>query len=85
MYYLYILYSQSIDKFYIGYSSDPARRLKEHNHLENTIWTKRGQPWELKTSIPYEDMRQAIKAERKLKKLKSRRVINQVIASGRFY
>jgi len=31
MFYIYILYSVSSDKFYVGYTNDPYRRLIEHN------------------------------------------------------
>jgi predicted GIY-YIG superfamily endonuclease len=29
--YIYIIYSESADKYYIGNTNDPLRRLKEHN------------------------------------------------------
>ncbi|MEP2668103.1 MAG: GIY-YIG nuclease family protein [Cyclobacteriaceae bacterium] len=32
MYFIYILYSTGYDKFYVGYSNDPFRRLMEHNN-----------------------------------------------------
>ena len=31
-YYLYILYSSNSDKYYVGYSTDPIRRVDEHNN-----------------------------------------------------
>ncbi|HPT22655.1 MAG TPA: GIY-YIG nuclease family protein [Bacteroidales bacterium] len=31
MYTLYILYSESFDRFYVGYTNDIERRLSEHN------------------------------------------------------
>jgi putative endonuclease len=45
MYYIYILKSVELDKFYIGYSSDPWRRLTEH--LENTKekYTGKAKDW----------------------------------------
>ncbi|TRX72699.1 GIY-YIG nuclease family protein, partial [Carboxylicivirga sp. M1479] len=30
-FFIYILYSPSSNKYYIGYSKDPNKRLKEHN------------------------------------------------------
>jgi hypothetical protein len=31
MFYTYILYSHSIDKYYVGYTEDPDWRLERHN------------------------------------------------------
>jgi len=31
MFYVYVLYSNMTDKFYIGYSADLTRRMSEHN------------------------------------------------------
>tara|TARA_R100000951_G_scaffold111635_1_gene110904 strand:- start:79 stop:339 length:261 start_codon:yes stop_codon:yes gene_type:complete len=83
--YLYIIYSTKINKYYIGYSTDPQRRLKEHNSIQNKNWTQRGSPWELKVSISYNTESTAKKAEKRLKNLKSRKVIEQVIERGEFY
>jgi putative endonuclease len=43
-YYVYILYSQSSDRYYTGYSSDPEESLIEHK-LGATTSTKTGRPW----------------------------------------
>jgi len=32
MFYVYILYSQSADKFYVGQTPDVQKRLREHNN-----------------------------------------------------
>jgi len=31
MFFIYIIYSPSADKYYIGHSDDPIRRLVNHN------------------------------------------------------
>jgi putative endonuclease len=44
MYYTYILYSSSLDKYYVGYTHDLTLRLERHN----SGWGKfssRGIPW----------------------------------------
>jgi len=43
-YYIYILYSQSRDRYYIGYTHHPQERLEEHN-LGATASTRPGRPW----------------------------------------
>jgi putative endonuclease len=80
--YVYILYSSKIDKFYIGYSQNPDERLAFHNSDMNKIWTKRGQPWTVEKVILFNSSTHALAIERKIKKLKSRKVIKDVIKNG---
>jgi len=37
MFYLYILHSASSDKYYIGHSDNPWRRLVEHNEDDKNL------------------------------------------------
>ena len=37
MFIVYILYSNSIDKYYVGYTNDLERRLLEHNRKKREI------------------------------------------------
>jgi len=46
-YYVYILFSYSHQRFYVGSSSDPYKRLLSHNDPRNKGWTQRYTPWEL--------------------------------------
>ena len=46
MYCVYIIYSQKLNRFYIGTSNDFRKRLDEHNSLEHpNAYTARGIPW----------------------------------------
>jgi len=83
MYYIYILYSTKIDKYYIGYSENPDKRLEFHNSEYNKIWSKRGQPWKLKIKIAFETKTEALKAEKSIKRKKSRAYIEAVIDAGK--
>jgi len=47
MYYLYILYSERYDRYYVGQTNDLDRRLDEHNHALKNSYTSRYRPWEL--------------------------------------
>ena len=71
-YTVYILYSQSIDRFYIGYTSNFNQRLNFHNSPLNKIWTKRGQPWEEFLTIDKLPKSHAIRIEKYLKSMKSK-------------
>ena len=78
MHYLYILYSDKVDQYYSGHSKDVEVRLEKHNKGYSSA-TKKGVPWELKKVIGFESKKKAIRAENWLKRMKSRRVIEQVI------
>ncbi|WMN07908.1 GIY-YIG nuclease family protein [Marivirga arenosa] len=68
-FFVYILFSSKINKFYIGYSQNPEKRLEFHNSTLNKIWSKRGQPRGLKTSISFESNSKALKTGRIIKNL----------------
>ena len=78
-YFLYILYSDSLDKYYIGTSHDPLLRLHYHN-VSNKGWTCRGRPWKLVFTKKFATKSDAQKWERNLKRFKKRSVIELIIA-----
>ncbi|MGW8122762.1 GIY-YIG nuclease family protein [Roseivirga echinicomitans] len=76
---VYILFSHSIDKFYVGYTSDFEERIRFHNDIDkNRIWTKRGQPWEKYFLIEGLAKSQAIKIEKHIKRMKSKKYIQEL-------
>ena len=82
MFYLYILYSASSDKYYIGYSEDTERRLFEHNNSERTTFTSKHRPWVMKKAIPLGSERSfAMQVEKTIKKAKSRIIIEKIVSS----
>jgi putative endonuclease len=77
-YYVYILQSQKNKSFYIGYSSDLKKRLKEHNKGKSKA-TKPYTPYKL---IFYEAFLNRIDAKNREKYLKSgygRRTIKKLL------
>ena len=48
VYYLHILQSEKSGKFYIGYSSDPWRRIGEHNSDDRNTYASKFRHWHLK-------------------------------------
>ena len=82
MHYVYILHSQSADKYYIGSSSNPEGRLLAHNHPSNKGFTKRYQPWDLVFKKQCQTKAEAEAAERKIKAYKSRKMIEQILRSA---
>lgn len=77
-YYVYIIYSSAVDRYYIGYTSDPDARLIEHN-LGATTSTRKGKPWILVYKEIYPNKTLAIKRENFIKRMKSRKYIENLI------
>ena len=81
MYWGYIIYSTSKDRYYIGSTNVGIEtRLKRHNDGW-TSSTKSGAPWLLKYVRKFESKAAALKWERDSKKMKSRVFIEQLIKS----
>jgi putative endonuclease len=78
-YYLYILKSETADRYYVGISSNPHRRLEYHNSFEKGF-TSRYRPWQLVFTKEYPFKTEAHAAETKIKGWKSRRMIERLIA-----
>ncbi|MFC1619844.1 GIY-YIG nuclease family protein [Candidatus Neomarinimicrobiota bacterium] len=78
-YYLYILYSDSLRRYYTGVSHDPELRLKYHNSNPKG-WTRRGRPWRLVFTKAYHDRTSSMKAERFVKGQKSQVFIEKLVS-----
>jgi len=80
MYYIYILYSNSYDKYYIGQTSDLVRRLAQHNDGEEKS-TKSYVPWGLKYTEKYQTRSEALRRERFLKNQRNKTFYRRLIDS----
>jgi len=59
MFYVYILQAINYtDVFYIGYTTDLKKRLKEHNSGQS-IHTNKYKPWKIKNYIAFDDEQKA--------------------------
>jgi putative endonuclease len=74
----YIIYSEKLDKFYIGKSENFPQRILFHNSDENEKWSKAGRPWVEFLVITCSNFEQAGKIERYIKAQKSRKYIFQL-------
>ena len=80
MYFVYILYSEHFDRYYVGQTDNLLARLLRHNKgLVRS--TKAYTPWSLKYSEAFENRVEAMRREREIKKRKSRKYVEQLIAS----
>ena len=80
MFYLYILYSPSLNKYYVGSTGDVLEeRIRKHNSNHKGFTGSRGD-WELKYSEEFNTKTDAIAREKEIKKRKSRKLIEKLIA-----
>jgi putative endonuclease len=78
----YILFSASLNKFYIGSTSTtPDERLKKHLS-KHTGFTSKADDWIIIYSESFQTINEARKRELQLKKWKSHTKIQQLIKHG---
>lgn len=80
MFFLYILYSHSRDRYYIGTTGDLKKRLQRHNEGASP-YTKIGRPWSLVYEESFTTRSEAEHRERYLKRMKSRALIERLLAN----
>ena len=82
MYSLYILYSTSLKRYYIGTSSNVEERIRRHlsNH---DGYTSKAKDWDLVYQEDYTTQNEALSREKQLKKWKSSVRIAELIARSR--
>jgi len=77
IHYVYIIFSEYHNKYYRGYSVNPAQRLIQHNEGKST-YTSNYCPWNLIYVEELNDKSSALKREKVLKKY-SKKQINDII------
>jgi putative endonuclease len=78
MYYVYILYSKSHDRLYIGQTNNIENRVKRHNSGYEPS-TKSYVPWILIKFFEYETRDEAVKMEKYWKQSNNRRKLRELI------
>lgn len=71
--FVYIIYSEQYDKYYKGYSTDPYKRLLQHN-AGKSRYTRSFIPWKLVYIELLPDKTEALKREKSLKKYSKNQV-----------
>jgi putative endonuclease len=77
-YYIYVLLSKQDDKFYIGFTEDLRRRLREHNDGKSFA-TKCRRPFELIFYEAYRNKYDALRRERYFKSSKGKTTLNSML------
>ena len=80
-YIVYIIYSASLNKFYVGYTGDEMNvRLKKHN-ANHKGFTGRNTDWMIKYTEEFETKYDAMKREKEIKRWKSRLKIQKLFST----
>lgn len=78
MFYIYIIYSETLNKYYVGSCQNIEQRLQDHLNSRSKF-TKVAKDWQLKYSETFNTRSDAYKRELQIKKMKSRKYIENLI------
>jgi putative endonuclease len=79
MFFVYILFSQKCDRYYVGYSADPENRLSQRHNKGKVRATKNCAPYILMAKKEFQLESEARKEEIRLKRMKSRKYLIELI------
>lgn len=77
-FYVYIIYSTKLDKYYVGYTENIEIRINQHNQGISTF-TAKASDWIIKWKEEQPSRAAAMKREKHIKKQKSRKYIEWLI------
>jgi putative endonuclease len=77
----YIIYSQKLDKYYVGHTENLELRLEQHNTGISTF-TSKANDWVIKYNETFNSREAARLREAEIKKKKSRKYIEWLISSA---
>jgi len=80
-YFVYILFSDSLNRYYIGSTKDIVRRIEAHlwNHKG---FTSKAKDWQLRYQEVFETKIEALTREKHIKRWKSRKMIEKLISDN---
>jgi len=81
---VYIIYSPTLDQFYIGHTQDLQDRIFRHNNSGSKA-TKKAHDWTLKYTEGFSTRAEAASRELQIKNRKSRNYIEMLIGSPDSY
>ncbi len=82
MFWVYIIFSKSLNRYYTGESHDLTERLLLHNqHIFSKAHTTKASDWKFQWCLPCISRKQARSIEAFIKKMKSRKFLKRLIVS----
>ena len=79
--YVYILYSKTRDKYYVGQTDNLEERLASHNSGKSP-YTSSAKDWELKYFETFDNRTDSRKRENAIKRKKSRKYIESLLSAS---
>ena len=79
-FYIYILYSPSLNQYYVGHTQNVEDRIYRHKNSGSKS-TKKTNDWLLKYTEEFESREQAARRELEIKNKKSRKYIDWLVSS----
>ncbi len=77
--FLYILFSEKSNIYYVGITHNLSKRINEHNFTSVNSFTSKHRPWELKAAFHCRNLEQAAWCEQYIKSQKSKKFIEDVL------
>lgn len=81
MFCLYVLYSASLDSYYVGETANLEDRLYRHNHSGSKS-TKKASDWKLVYTEEFATRAESMRREREVKAKKSPKYLEYLIGKG---
>jgi putative endonuclease len=80
MHYVYIIFSNSAQKFYVGETQNITERLEKHNSRSySNAFTSQANDWTIEATIACENRTQALLVENHIKSMKSKVYLENLI------
>ncbi|RLD58138.1 MAG: GIY-YIG nuclease family protein [Bacteroidetes bacterium] len=80
-YFVYIIYSKNIDKFYIGFTKNISERIRKHNS-NHKGFTGKTNDWVIVYNEEFKTKSEAYSREREIKSWKNRNKITELIKNN---
>ena len=79
-FYCYVIYSKKLDQFYIGYTHETiCTRIDNHNSaIYDNSFSLKTNDWKIFYSIECTSQKQALKIEKHIKRMKSRKYLQNL-------
>ena len=79
MHYVYILHSQTLNRFYVGQTQNLEQRINfHHNPTNKKAFVAKANDWELNYNIACNSNNQALAIEKHIKRMKSKKYIQNL-------